>query len=237
MSIALFATLQCAPGKRNEVFAKIAQVTEIALCEPEPLTLFVCFPTPLQAPKSPDLRAESSTEEIYFFERFQSAETRKSGTPKSTPAFYNLLSEMQTAKPPLLLGAPKVELLREQYVDFQEGIEGQVAVGSVFVQVVKNMDGKHEGDGEETNIEELIGGADGYLLSGKWIGETEIWKLYCWEGEKYRSDGGQEDKFKQGKGTGEETFNLVAKTGYVRKRVEELDGTKKISHDIQILYK
>jgi hypothetical protein len=142
---------------------------------------------------------------------------------------------MQTAEPPLLLGTPKVELLQEQYIDFQDGIEGQVAVGSVFLRVVKSTDGKHEGDGEETNTEEFIGGVEGYLLSGKWIGETGMWRLYCWEGEQYRSDDGKEDKFKRGKAAGEETFTLVVKTGYVRKRVEELDGTKKISHDIQIL--
>jgi hypothetical protein len=142
---------------------------------------------------------------------------------------------MQTAKPPLLLGAPKVELLREQYVAFQDGIEGQVAVGNVFVRVVKNTDGKHDGDGEETNTDESIGSTEECVLSGKWIGETGMWRLYCWEGEQYRSDGRQEDEFKHRKGVGDETFSLLAKTGYVRKRVEEVDGTKKISHDIQIL--
>jgi hypothetical protein len=45
------------------------------------------------------------------FEPFQFAETHRSSMPNSTLAFYNLLSEMQTAKPLLLLRALKVKLL------------------------------------------------------------------------------------------------------------------------------
>jgi hypothetical protein len=73
------------------------------------------------------LKINSMKEEniIYCFEQFALAKTNKSRMPESTLAFYNLMVELQTAKPLLLLEMLDIKLFEQQYIQFQENIEDQ----------------------------------------------------------------------------------------------------------------
>ena len=249
--------MHCAPGKRNEVrsqltislpsdlryiqvFTQVAKVCEIALQEPEPLTLLICFPTPNppQAPLQDNLMKEDI---IYFFERFASAETRKSGTPKSTPAFYNLITELRTTEPPLLPEMPNINLFEQRHIRFQENVgdRSPVDMGRIFVRVTKKKTSAGATGGgklEDQNrivkkAEEIgasVGGVSGHIFDGVWITESEVWNLNCWAGE----DGDTSAANDGNKDEAGEAFDMVMETGYVRKRVDPNGG---FVHDIQML--
>jgi hypothetical protein len=110
---------------------------------------------------------------IHFFERFESAETRKTGTQESTPAFYSLLTEMLAAEPPLLAGKPELETtrMREQCVRFRDGLatHGPAGKGNVFLNIVKSFEaeGTNSAGQDSKEIQDIDALADGAFKIGR----------------------------------------------------------------------
>jgi len=155
---------------------------------------------------------------------------------------------MLAAKPPLVMGMTKTEILEERYVRFRDGVEDKVpdGKGRIFVTVVKEA---VEGDAEEDRgkdnpleqgtegIRELASSAGRSLFDAVWIAESITWRLHCWECESgWEACGGGETEGTSGNREAEGEKSYVAKKGFVRKRILDADdGTTKFLHDAEIL--